>query len=237
MSLVLGAIIVGTAFLALYWIFYGQRKHNEMFMPTKRKTELKAIVFDFDGVIADSFERQYAVFHELAKKFSKRDLSKDEFKEKIWGNSVRKTSQNYFKEHVFDDVQKEYHRLSVEFTKKLKIMDGADKTLKKIKEKKIKMALVSNALRGRLDNDTKALNVGRFFDVIIAGDDVIKAKPYPDPILKACESLKVEPDEIIYVGDTKYDYKAGKAAGAFVVGLNTGGDLVIDKLSDLLELV
>ena len=31
MSVILGAIIVVTAFLALYWVFYGQRKHNEMF--------------------------------------------------------------------------------------------------------------------------------------------------------------------------------------------------------------
>jgi len=232
----IGIIIVVTGFLVLYWVFIGQRKYNDMFMP-KRKTKLKAIVFDFDGVIADSFERQYAVFHELAKKFGKMDLSKEEFKKKIWGNSVRKTVQNYFKGHTFEEVQKEYNKLSIKFTKKLKIMDDADKILKKIKEKKFKMALVSNALRGRLDNDTKALNVSKFFDVIVAGDDVIKAKPYPDSILKACETLKVAPDEIIYVGDTKYDYQAGKSAGAFVVGLNTDGDLVISELKDLLELL
>jgi HAD superfamily hydrolase (TIGR01549 family) len=206
-------------------------------MTPKRKTELKAVIFDFDGVIANSFERQYAVFQELAKKFSKTDLSKEEFKRKIWGNSIRKTFQNYFKGHAFEDVQKEYNRVAIEFTEKLEIMHGADDVLKKIKEKKIKMALVSNALRGRLENDTKALDVSKFFDVIVAGDDVEKPKPYPDPILKACNSLKVAPDEIMYVGDTKHDYQAGKAAGAFVVGLNTEGDLVIDKLSDLLELV
>ena len=45
------------------------------------------------------------------------------------------------------------------------------------------------------------------------------------------------PDEAILVGDTKNDYNAGKAAGCFVVSLNTDGDLLIDELDDLLELV
>jgi len=56
-------------------------------------------------------------------------------------------------------------------------------------------------------------------------------------VIKLCEKLNVMPDETILVGDTKNDYKAGKGAGCFVVGLNTDGDLVIDKLSDMLGLV
>ena len=45
------------------------------------------------------------------------------------------------------------------------------------------------------------------------------------------------PEEAILVGDTKFDYKAGKAAGCLVVGLNADGDFVISKLDELLWLV
>ena len=44
-------------------------------------------------------------------------------------------------------------------------------------------------------------------------------------------------DETILVGDTQNDYKEGKSAGCFVVELNTLRDLIISKLSDILELV
>ena len=45
------------------------------------------------------------------------------------------------------------------------------------------------------------------------------------------------PDETIYVGDTKNDYKAGKSAGCFVVGFKTHGDLIISDLKAILELL
>ena len=76
-----------------------------------------------------------------------------------------------------------------------------------------------------------------YFNSIVSADDVERVKPYPDPVIKLCENLGIMPDEAILVGDTKNDFKAGRAASVFVVGLNTHGDLIISKLSDLLELV
>ncbi len=103
------AFLIGAAFLTLYWVFYGQKKHNEMLSP-KRKTELKAVIFDFDGVIADSFERQFIVFKELFKKFGKKEKSKKEYTDKVWGNSVKKTCDKYFKNHSFEDITRSMGR-------------------------------------------------------------------------------------------------------------------------------
>ena len=99
----LGFVIVLTTFLALYWVFYGQRKHNEMLNP-KRKTELKAILFDFDGVLLDSYERQFVIFNELRKKFSLKAISKEEYKKRLWGNSLETNSKTYFSKQQFKEV-------------------------------------------------------------------------------------------------------------------------------------
>ena len=55
MSIFLGAVIVATGILALYWVFYGQSRYNEMVLP-KKQAELKAILFDLDNFIVNSFE-------------------------------------------------------------------------------------------------------------------------------------------------------------------------------------
>jgi len=232
----IGIIIIVTAILALYWVFYGQRKHNEMLNP-KRKTKLKAILFDLDGVIVDSFERQFVVFNELRKNYGLKIVSKDEFKRKVWGFSLDVSAEIYFKKQDYEKLHDVYNSLVKKHQKEGKLMEGAKEVLEAIKKKKIKIGLVTNTTKERAEGDLKLHKIRNFFDTVVTADDVEKPKPYPDPILKACKKLNVMPDEVMYVGDTKNDYKSGKSAGAFVIGFNTHGDLMISKLNDILQLL
>ena len=236
MSLVITIVIVGTAFLALYWVFYGQRKYNEMFMP-KRKAKLKAILFDLDGVILDSFEAGYSVFNHARKDLNLSAISKEEFRNNVWGGSVHADAKNYFKNKDIKEIEKIYKTLISEYTHKTKLLPNAENVLKSIKNKNIKIGLVTNTFRKPALEALKFHKIENYFDAVVTADDVEKPKPYPDSILKACEKLNVVPNEAIYVGDTKHDFKAGKSAGCLVVGLNTHGDLIISKLSDVLLLI
>ena len=236
MSLVLGAIIVGTAVLALYWVFYGQRKHNDMFMP-KKKTKLKAVLFDLDGVLIDSFEAWFSVFNHVRRDFKLKEISKEKFKKQAWGTSAKHDSKKYFKNASVKEVGDAYKKLMLKHIHKTKLMSNAKKVLGAIKKKNIKIGLVTNSFHNITSKTLEHHKLGEYFDAIITADDVEKLKPYPDPVISLCERLNIMPDEAILVGDTKNDYNAGKAAGCFVVSLNTDGDLLIDELDDLLELV
>lgn len=236
MSILITAIVIGSALLAFYWIFHGQSKYNDMLIP-KRKTELKAILFDLDGVLIDSFERQYVVFNDLRKKFGLKKINKGEFRKKIWGNSLEANAKNYFNGKDLKELHLDYDNLVKKHTYKSKLLHRAKEVLKTIKDKNIKIGLATNTTKQRTTNDLRSHKIKDYFDAIVTADDVEKPKPYPDSIIKLCQKLNVMPDETIFVGDTPNDYKAGKAAGCFVVGLNTHGDLIISKLSDLLELV
>ena len=66
---------------------------------------------------------------------------------------------------------------------------------------------------------------------------MIKAKPDPEIVIKACTVLDVEPDNTVLVGDTDSDVKAGKAAGCIVVGINVDADYTIKNLSELIKLI
>ena len=178
MSLVIAVIIVGTAFLALYWVFYGQRKYNEMFMP-KRKAKLKVVLFDLDGVIIDSFERQHLVFNDMRKKFGLKHISKQEFRKKLWGNPLEENAKNYFGEQDFKKLHLTYNNLVKKHIDKSELPDDAKEVLGTIKKKKIKIGLVTNTTTERAVGDLRFHKVRHYFDAIVTGDDVEKAKPYP----------------------------------------------------------
>jgi len=234
MSLI-GIIIVVTGFLGLYWVFYGQRKYNDMFIP-KRKTELKAVLFDLDGVIIDSFEAWFHVLNHVRRDYKMKELDREQFKKNTWGTSVEHDLK-YFKNVSVKELEDKYKKTMLKYIHEVVLMPDAEKVLKTIKKKKIKIGLVTNSFNNIVSKILKHHKIRSYFNSIVTADDVEKLKPYPDPVIKLCEKLKIMPDEAILVGDTKNDYKAGKGAGCLVVGLNTDGDLVIDKLGDLLELV
>jgi phosphoglycolate phosphatase-like HAD superfamily hydrolase len=87
-----------------------------------------------------------------------------------------------------------------------------------------------------------------YFARIATGQTCRYTKPAPDPILWAAQGMGVAPQEILMVGDTVIDIRAGKAAGAQTVGVlcgfgqeaelrREGADLVLPNTSDLLPIL
>ena len=66
----------------------------------------------------------------------------------------------------------------------------------------------------------KQVGFENFFDVIVAKEDTLKNKPEPDPVLFAINSLEIEPNRALYVGDSRFDVMSAHSAkvDACVVG-------------------
>jgi phosphoglycolate phosphatase-like HAD superfamily hydrolase len=86
------------------------------------------------------------------------------------------------------------------------------------------------------------------FRQIVTGQTCRYTKPFPDPILWAAKGLGVAPQNVLMVGDTTVDIRAGKAAGAQTVGVlcgfgqeaelrKEGADLILANTADLLPLL
>lgn len=67
-------------------------------------------------------------------------------------------------------------------------------------------------------------------DVLVGAEDTERHKPDPDPVLEALRLLGASPDEAVYVGDSPFDVRAGKAAGAFAIAVGWGGIHPDDRL-------
>jgi HAD superfamily hydrolase (TIGR01509 family) len=137
------------------------------------------------------------------------------------------------------------------FEENLELIRGADNILQNISSGMPKIGLVTSTQRQHLKikmQPLKSAGVERLFDVIITSDDVPNRKPDPDPLIECAKRLDVNPNKCVYVGDTRTDMQAGKAAGMRTVGVLTGfdeyeilekenPDAIIDSVQNLLEVI
>ncbi len=130
----------------------------------------------------------------------------------------------------------------------VKEYDHVHETVRALKEKGLKLGIVTTKIRDTVIMGLKLTEMDSFFDAIITLDDVQHAKPHPEPVLSALKLLGSEPSNALMVGDNLHDIEAGKNAGTLTAGVawsikgreyieSLKPDFVLDKMSDLLNIV
>ena len=203
----------------------------------KEKNDIGCL-FDLDGVLVDS-ERIYTKIWEAIERQWPTGI--DNFAYKIKGTTLEDILERYFPEDTRKDVAEELIRL--ESMMIYEALPGAIDFLDSLKEKGIPAAMVtsSNGLKmAHLWNDMPGLK--ERFEVIITGDEVKCSKPDPEGYLAAAAALGVIPERCAVFEDSLQGVKAGKAAGAYVIGvagtlkasdLAPYSDIVVNKVADV----
>ncbi len=186
---------------------------------------LKAVIFDMDGVLLDSFEAWYKLNSVLLLRMGKKEITQEAFYKNQWGVPLEKKEIEALK-----NDQK-----SIEtFARSIKIFDGSLLTLDKLKCD-YKIGLVTSTPRILVDVVLEHSDMIQYFDAIIALEDAKNPKPAPDGVLQACKLLGVKPDEAIFLGDLPVDVEAGKAAGVKTIAIKPtqGADFSIGSVKEL----
>ena len=188
-------------------------------------TDKKAIIFDLDGVIVDTAKFHFYAWRNLAKKlsisFDEKDneqlkgVSRIESLKKIlkWGD--RSISEQEFEKLMY---QKNVEYLSyVDQMTPDDILPGVMPVLNFLKEQNVKMALGSASKNARriLAN----VKLDDFFDAIVDGIIVSKAKPDPEVFLKGAELLRVKPEESLVFEDSIAGIEAANRANMVSIGI------------------
>lgn len=118
-------------------------------------------------------------------------------------------------------------------------------TLGALHAKGLPLALVTNKPTPFVAPILASLDIAKYFTVVIGGDDVKNKKPHLEPLLLVAEKLGLAPADLLFVGDSRNDIQAAKAAGCSSIGLTYGynygepislsePDYIFDQFNELL---
>ncbi|WP_291572417.1 pyrophosphatase PpaX [Clostridium sp. UBA4548] len=174
---------------------------------------IKGILFDLDGTLINTNMLIINSFKYVFKENLDLIVEDNEIVQ-YFGEPLTYTMAKYTKDRVEELVQKyvEYS-LSIhdEYTESFK---GVEEGLIILREKGYKLAIVTSKRRTTALRGLRLFDLEKYFEVIVSPEDTEKHKPEGEPVLKACELLKLEPDEVLMVGDSHNDILCGKNAGA-----------------------
>ncbi|MEM3597092.1 MAG: HAD family hydrolase [Candidatus Bathyarchaeia archaeon] len=112
--------------------------------------------------------------------------------------------------------------------------------LKKLREKGLKVGVITNSLRADVEKVLKKLGLESFFDVKVCVDVAGKAKPAKEIFIYACEKLGLQPKNVLFVGDdAKIDYEGARKAGlnALLIDMDEKQTCNVKKIKSLQEIL
>ncbi|WP_053220075.1 HAD family hydrolase [Virgibacillus senegalensis] len=177
---------------------------------------MKAIIFDFDGTLANTLPINIFGFQEVFKKFDQKDYSKEQIKDMFGPPEPELIEQNLESDNLDEAVSFYYQQYEDHHNRLVDKNEEIEQLLSTLKERGLKLGVVTGKSRKSFEYSLAELDMKRYFDVLITGDDVEKAKPAPEGIQRALQKVDISIDDAMYVGDSDDDMQAGKEAGVYV---------------------
>ena len=171
----------------------------------------KVIAFDCDGVLFDTAESNRAYYNAIRKQLGMPDMTEEEFYFAHM-HTVKETLAYLFKNpQALQKAEAVKAQLSyAPFVTAMKMEPALIPLLKKLRPT-YKTAVATNR-SDSMPTLLKEHDIAPYFDLIVSAQDVPRPKPHPDQLLQLLDYFKVSPHEMLYVGDSKVDESAAKAA-------------------------
>lgn len=213
---------------------------------------VKGVLFDLDGTLMDTAPDFYRTLHVLRDRYAKPRLAESVIRNHVSDGSRALTQLCHAHEEMSDAVfeNRRLELLDVYETLaglEAKVFPEMDQILRELDHQKIPWGIVTNKPRLYTELILERTELNLNCKVLVCADDLTKAKPDPEGIVKASHHLGLEPKEVLYVGDHERDVIAGQRAGCPTAVVTFGyfdetvdvgnwkANLVITSLSDLIE--
>ena len=209
---------------------------------------VKLIIFDYDGVIVDSFPNVHAVYQIICNKLGESCSENLEDFKKVYGHS----SSGYYSQLGFSEEEriKGNKIFKEEILKKdPKAFGGIIKVLKKL-HKDYKLAVISSSYKEEVEQKLEKLGLLKLFDFILAKESHVGRFEKTEPIKKIINNLAIKSNEVLLIGDRNIDFIEGSKAelnNILLVDYGWGYDLgeipeykqkvLVKNPNDLLEAV
>ena len=198
---------------------------------------LRAVIFDFDGVITDSEVLHLRAFNQSLVPYGVKISTKDYYTnylgfsdfdcyKTLIDNGLLKIDELKIgeiicgKSKIFEELTRTEGRT----------IEGVHEFLQMIEENKIPMAICSGSLMVEIEVMLEGAGLRNFFAEIVSAEQVKKGKPHPEGFLLALQKLNktcrppIAANECIVIEDSHWGLQAGKAAGMHTIAVTNSYD-------------
>jgi pyrophosphatase PpaX len=184
--------------------------------------KIKAILLDMDGVLIDSNEFIIKLYQETAKALGLKIPSDSEIRH-LFGKTKEEILKILFPNNDLKLLVQTYKNIWENRTFILPAFSGAIEAIKSLKNHGFKLAVVSGGSINAVTRNLKEAGYDlKIFDVLVTSEETEKHKPEPEPILLACKKLNMKPEEVLYVGDSEFDFESAKNGKVNYISVLTG---------------
>ena len=198
-----------------------------------QKLTVDAVMFDLDGTLIDSVPIYYEIIDIVFAELEVPAVSRETLLKAMddgdfnWDFVLpdhmkkRKSELSEKARVIIDEIA------PAMFHNQVKLIPGTEVIFKEIAATGIKIGLVTSTPAQRMAVKMIPLsNAGlvHLLEVIVTADDVRHKKPSAEPLIQCSQKLGIPLKKCVYVGDTRVDIRAGKAANMGTVGVLTGFD-------------
>ena len=208
------------------------------------KVKPRAIIFDMDGVIIDSMPYHFLAWYEALRPYGVRVSCFDVYSKEgeKWEKTLKDLLGRAKIKYSARMLKEIFLKRQIIFKKNFKrfIFQGVEDFLICLKRQGYILGLVTGSPIEGVEKILPA-KIRLLFNSIVAGNQVKRGKPHPEPYLKCAQSIGLKPRQCLVVENAPFGIESAKKAGMFCVALTTSlpreylskADIVADKLSDI----
>jgi pyrophosphatase PpaX len=209
-------------------------------MKRGRKSAIRAVLFDWDGTLVDSYHADssayLAMFKQMGIPWGLAELA--EHYAPNWYDVYRAAGLHRRHWDAADAAWRLHYSRH-----RPKLMPGVRRVLAAV-DARYQLGLVTSGDRDRVLRQLREFRLTRLFRARVCSGDTTHKKPHPDPLQFALECLNFEARECVYVGDSPEDVQMAKSARVRVIGVlgpfptekrlrAAKPDLLLDSIRDL----
>lgn len=196
--------------------------------------KLKLIIFDFDGTLADTRQLIVETMQQTIAELGLTPCTDEQCTSMI-GLPLKQAfidlipMSDEMGERCVDTYRRIFNKNNAAYV--IPTFPNVLDTLLRLSSKGYILTIASSRSRKSLLDFVHTMQLEEIFPYILGADDVIHAKPHPEPVLRTLEAFGCSPDEALVVGDMKYDILMGRRAGTRTCGV-TYGNGTIEELKE-----
>lgn len=182
---------------------------------------IKAIIFDFDGVINNGVAVHYDFYRDLCKSHNIEPPFSPEEEFKEWFDPLDYKA-NY--QNLGISLKDPKNIPYIEYIKQagIPLIEGIKEVIEKLSKKYV-LAVVSTNHKEIIEHQLEDYGILKFFRVVMGHGDVFEIKPHPEALLKCLEKLELSNKDVVYIGDMVADVETSRNANIKIISVTWGG--------------